>query len=118
MKRPDESASALIDEKIKVLGDWRGKTLSKVREVIHAADPEAEKVSGTFSNEPKTVGHLFPLTPFSIPLASFGDCSPYPFRVRLTPEWVRLVRFRTRFLGARVVRCWRFCLVTSASPTI
>ena len=35
-----ESASALIDEKIKKLGDWRGKTLAKVREIIHEADPE------------------------------------------------------------------------------
>ena len=35
-----ESASALIDERIKELGDWRGKTLAKVRELIHAADPE------------------------------------------------------------------------------
>jgi hypothetical protein len=35
-----ESASALIDEKIKELGDWRGKTLAKVRENIHQADPE------------------------------------------------------------------------------
>ena len=35
-----ESASALIDEKIKELGDWRGKTLAKVREIIHEADPE------------------------------------------------------------------------------
>ncbi len=34
------SASALIDEKIKELGDWRGKMLAKVREIIHAADPE------------------------------------------------------------------------------
>jgi hypothetical protein len=34
-----ESASALIDEKIKALGDWRGKTLAKVREIIHEADP-------------------------------------------------------------------------------
>ena len=42
MKRPVpvESASALIDEKIKGLGDWRGKTLAKVREIIHEADPE------------------------------------------------------------------------------
>ena len=40
MKRPEESASAFIDEKIRVLGDWRGKTLAKVREIIHAADPE------------------------------------------------------------------------------
>ena len=35
-----ESASAFIDEKIKELGDWRGKTLAKVREIIHKADPE------------------------------------------------------------------------------
>jgi hypothetical protein len=42
MKRtvPVESASALINEKIKELGDWRGKTLAKVREIIHKADPE------------------------------------------------------------------------------
>ena len=37
---PVESASALIDEKIRELGDWRGKTLAKVREIIHQADPE------------------------------------------------------------------------------
>src|SRR5437899_10715617 len=42
MKRsvPVESASAFIDERIKALGDWRGKMLAKVREIIHAADPE------------------------------------------------------------------------------
>ena len=42
MKKPApvESASALIDEKIKALGDWRGKMLAKVREIIHDADPE------------------------------------------------------------------------------
>ena len=42
MKRPVpvESAAALIDEKIKELGDWRGKTLARVREIIHEADPE------------------------------------------------------------------------------
>jgi len=34
-----ESAAAFIDEKIKQLGDWRGKTLAKVRAIIHAADP-------------------------------------------------------------------------------
>src|SRR5437667_3768170 len=37
---PVESASAFIDEKIKELGDWRGKMLAKVREIIHEADPE------------------------------------------------------------------------------
>ncbi len=34
------SASELIDEKIKALGDWRGTTLGKVRALIHEADPE------------------------------------------------------------------------------
>ncbi len=34
------SASALIDERIKELGDWRGKMLAKVRQIIHDADPE------------------------------------------------------------------------------
>ncbi|HUI58421.1 MAG TPA: DUF1801 domain-containing protein [Bryobacteraceae bacterium] len=42
MKKPVsvESASALIDERIKELGDWRGKMLAKVRKIIHEADPE------------------------------------------------------------------------------
>ena len=30
----------MIDEKIRVLGDWRGKTLAKVRGLLHDADPE------------------------------------------------------------------------------
>src|SRR5580658_1189525 len=34
------SASVLIDERIKELGDWRGKMFAKVRGIIHAADPE------------------------------------------------------------------------------
>jgi len=33
-----ESGSAFIDEKITDLGDWRGKMLAKVREIIHEAD--------------------------------------------------------------------------------
>src|SRR6201998_2449935 len=37
---PMEPASAFIDEKIKELGDWRGQTLAKVRDIIHDADPE------------------------------------------------------------------------------
>jgi hypothetical protein len=34
------SASVLIDQKIKELGDWRGKLLAKVRTIVHEADPE------------------------------------------------------------------------------
>jgi hypothetical protein len=37
---PAEPGSASIDAKIKALGDWRGKTLAQVRDLIHAADPE------------------------------------------------------------------------------
>ena len=37
---PAESASARIDERIKELGDWRGKMLAKMRGLIHKADPE------------------------------------------------------------------------------
>ena len=37
---PSDSGSAFIDAKINELGDWRGKTLAKVRELIHEADPE------------------------------------------------------------------------------
>ena len=42
MKRsgPAEFAPALIDEKIMELGDWRGKMLAKVRNIVHEADPE------------------------------------------------------------------------------
>ena len=44
MKKPapagTASASALIDQRIQELGDWRGKTLAKVRKIIHQADPE------------------------------------------------------------------------------
>ena len=33
-------ASKLIDAKIIELGDWRGKTLARVRKLIHDADPD------------------------------------------------------------------------------
>ena len=35
-----DSPSRLIDARIKELGDWRGKTLARVRALIKAADPE------------------------------------------------------------------------------
>jgi hypothetical protein len=36
----DESASELISKRISDLGDWRGTTLSRMRELIREADPE------------------------------------------------------------------------------
>ena len=36
-------SSELIDAKIAGLGDWRGATLTKLRALIHAADPEVEE---------------------------------------------------------------------------
>jgi hypothetical protein len=35
-----QSASELIDRRIAELGDWRGETLRRVRELIKAADPD------------------------------------------------------------------------------
>jgi hypothetical protein len=44
MKKSDasqsHSASELISKRIAALEDWRGKTLAKVRQIIHQADPE------------------------------------------------------------------------------
>lgn len=34
-----KAASVLIDERIKELGDWRGKTLARLRGLIKQADP-------------------------------------------------------------------------------
>jgi len=34
------SASGLIDRRIAELGDWRGETLSRMRRLIHEAEPE------------------------------------------------------------------------------
>jgi hypothetical protein len=38
--RKGESPAEMIDAKIQELGDWRGKTLSRVRTVIKQADPK------------------------------------------------------------------------------
>jgi hypothetical protein len=40
MKNDEKNASEEIDKRIRELGDWRGKTLGKVREIIKEADPE------------------------------------------------------------------------------
>src|SRR3954447_20125674 len=40
MTNDKTNASKLIDERIAELGDWRGKTLGKVRDIIKKADPE------------------------------------------------------------------------------
>ena len=44
MKKPDasqgQSASELISERIVELGDWRGKTLGRMRKLIKEADPD------------------------------------------------------------------------------
>jgi hypothetical protein len=37
----ETNASKLIDQRIGDLGDWRGKTLSRVRGIIKAADPDS-----------------------------------------------------------------------------
>ena len=39
-KEAEASPSRLIDEKIKALGDRRGKTLARVRRLVREADPD------------------------------------------------------------------------------
>jgi hypothetical protein len=42
--RPDgEAASAKITRRIEDLGDWRGKTLARLRQLIHDADPAIQE---------------------------------------------------------------------------
>ena len=38
-----EEASKHITQRIEELGDWRGETLARVRQLIHAADPAIEE---------------------------------------------------------------------------
>lgn len=38
--KPAADASRLIDARIAALGDWRGETLTRLRAIIHQADPE------------------------------------------------------------------------------
>ncbi len=38
-KKQGKSPSRMIDERLKELGDWRGKTLSRLRALIKQADP-------------------------------------------------------------------------------
>jgi hypothetical protein len=40
MANGETNASKLLDERIRDLGDWRGKMLSKVRRIIKEADPD------------------------------------------------------------------------------
>lgn len=59
MKKPGStegrSASEQIDERIAELGDWRGETLSRMRELIKEADPDVvEEVKWVKATSPGT----------------------------------------------------------------
>lgn len=42
--RPDDqAASAKITQRIEDLGDWRGKTLARLRQLVHDADPDIQE---------------------------------------------------------------------------
>ena len=42
-RAPDSAASKKITKKIQELGDWRGETLARARQLIHDADPEIQE---------------------------------------------------------------------------
>src|SRR3954466_8051321 len=50
-----QSASELISKRIAELGDWRGETLSRMRELVKEADPDAvEEVKWVKKTSPGT----------------------------------------------------------------
>jgi hypothetical protein len=52
----DDSARARIDQTIAELGDWRGETLSRIRELIKEADPDVvEEVTWVKPSNPAGV---------------------------------------------------------------
>ena len=51
----NETPSARIDARIADLGDWRGETLRRVRELIHEADPDVvEEMKWAKASSPGT----------------------------------------------------------------
>ena len=51
----DRSASEIIDERIDALGDWRGETLRRMRELVKAADPDVvEELKWAKASSPGT----------------------------------------------------------------
>jgi hypothetical protein len=51
----NDSASSRIDDRIKELGDWRGKMLARVRKLIKSADPDVvEEWKWAKANSPGT----------------------------------------------------------------
>jgi hypothetical protein len=55
MSTDKSNASGLIDERIRELGDWRGETLSRVRQIIKEADPDVvEEVKWVKPTSPGT----------------------------------------------------------------
>ena len=54
--KAEASPSALIDAKIKELGDWRGETLTRLRTLIREADPDVvEEVKWRKPSNPRGV---------------------------------------------------------------
>lgn len=73
-----ETASELIDSKIAALGDWRGETLRRIRQLIRAADPDVVE----------TVKWRKPSNPSGVPVWEHGGilCTGETYRtyVKLT----------------------------------
>ena len=50
-----QSASELISKRIAELGDWRGKTLSRMRQLVKEADPDVvEEIKWVKATNPGT----------------------------------------------------------------
>ena len=78
MSTKEEGGSRLIDAKIESLGDWRGETLARVRNLIKQADPQVGE----------EVKWRKPANPAGVPVWSHGGilCTgeTYKDKVKLT----------------------------------
>ena len=75
--REPDSASQMIDQRIRELDDWRGSVLKRMRELIHEADPEVVE-------EWKWVKQSSPGTPVWSHNGGICTGEPYKQVVKLT----------------------------------
>ena len=75
--RTPDSASQMIDQRIRELDDWRGSVLKRMRELIHEADPEVVE-------EWKWVKQSSPGTPVWSHNGGICTGEPYKQVVKLT----------------------------------
>ena len=84
MSRKGESASKQITSRIAELGDWRSKTLSRMRKLVKAADPDVAEEWKWMGTTPPFLWDTYPPLHdlFITAVATSDTGSPVPVSVR------------------------------------